>query len=141
MGHSERFKQGYICVDPTHPFRVRICGDMAWLTLKGQGEGISRPEFEFVIPIEQAEEIFTTFCAGKQIDKTRHYLQNHGHQWEIDEFSGCLQGLILAEIELDSIDEVFVFPDWLGQEVSDDSRYCNSNLASLADLAIFKTEF
>lgn len=139
VSRSELFKQGYICTDPAHPFRVRISGSQAWLTLKGQGDSIARPEFEFALPVEQAEEIFTVFCAGKRIDKTRNYIQYHGHQWEIDEFTGCLQGLVIAEIELESVEEEFSVPEWLGIEVSDDPRYCNSNLASLSDLTILET--
>lgn len=137
---SKRMKQGYICTDPAHTLRVRISDNEAWLTLKGQAEGIARHEYEFAIPVKQAEEIYNIFCADRQIDKTRHYLQHHDHQWEIDEFFGCLSGLITAEIELQSIDEYFAAPEWLGREVSDDPRYCNSNLARLKNLDIFTME-
>lgn len=131
---SDRFRQGYICTDPAHTVRVRIAGERAWLTLKGRGEGISHPEFEFAVPAGQAEAMLVEFCRGQLLAKTRHRVAHGGHQWEIDEFSGCLQGLVIAEIELKTADEVFERPAWLGREVSADPRYFNSCLVVRCDL-------
>lgn len=108
--------------------RVRIAGHQAFLTIKGPTTGISRPEFEYEIPLADAQQLMD-LCRGPAIHKTRYFLQYQHHTWEVDEFHGSNAGLWLAEIELDSESDSFVSPPWLGREVSDDVRYHNSALA------------
>lgn len=127
-------QQGYICTEPQHTVRIRLAGELAWLTIKGPTTGISRAEFEFAIPAAEAREALGVFCAETSLQKVRHHVLHQGHTWEIDEFSGCLAGLCLAEIELKSENEHYVTPPWLGREVTNDHRYCNSNLCGLKNL-------
>lgn len=123
-----RLSQGYLSFDPDRTVRVRVAEDGAWLTIKGRGKGISRAEFEYAIPIEEARQLLQ-FCTGSVVDKTRHRISHAGHLWEVDVFHGENDGLIVAEVELDSEDEVVELPPWIGAEVSDDPRYFNSKLA------------
>ncbi len=108
--------------------RVRIAGDEAWLNIKSRDLGVARQEFEYPLPLGDAEALLT-LCVGGRIDKLRHIVERGGHVWEIDEFLGDNAGLIVAEIELASVDEAFDRPTWLGREVSDQARYYNLNLA------------
>jgi len=101
-----------------------------YLTIKGKAQGISRTEYEYEIPLEEAETMLDTLAAGAQIDKCRTTVSYAGHLWEIDEFFGENTGLVVAEIELSRADEPFAKPDWIGREVSDDPRYTNAALAS-----------
>ena len=126
---SFRIRQGYIVNDQKQVIRVREKGDDYFLTIKGNTIGISRLEFEYPIPKEDAEELLKHFCKKTLIDKTRHYVEFKGHTWEVDEFHGDNNGLVVAEIELDSEDEKFEIPDWVGAEVTPDERYYNMNLA------------
>ncbi len=109
--------------------RVRLEGDEARLNLKSRETGPVRQEFEYPIPVEDARALLER-CVGGLIDKRRHLVEHAGHVWEIDEFSGDNAGLIVAEIELDSADEPFERPAWLGLEVTDSARYYNLALAS-----------
>ena len=110
-------------------FRVRIAGDRAFLTLKAPLEGIRRLEFEYPSPPEDARILIRDFCEGAVIEKVRHIIPcPDGKKWEIDEFKGENDGLILAEIELSSAGESFPRPEWLGEEVSGNKDYYNSNL-------------
>ena len=127
---SLRIRQGYIVNDQKQVIRVRKKGADYFLTIKGNTIGISRLEFEFPIPKEDAEELLKHFCKSALIDKTRHYVEYKGHTWEVDEFHGDNNGLIVAEIELDSEDETFDIPHWVGAEVTPDERYYNMNLAT-----------
>ena len=123
-------RQGYISSGPDQvTVRVRRIGEQGFLTLKGATEGISRPELEYEIPVDEADYMLQNFCADRIVSKTRYVLEIKGLQWEVDEFSGLNKGLILAEIELESEDQPFERPDWLGEEVSQDSRYFNAALA------------
>lgn len=124
----ERLSQGYLSRDPARTVRVRVAGDTAWLTIKGKSEGIARAEFEYPIPLADAQALLA-LCEGPLIDKFRHRTEHAGHVWEVDEFLGDNAGLVLAEIELGSADERFETPPWLGTEVSDDPRYFNSALS------------
>lgn len=128
--HSERIVQGYISAEPGCTVRIRIFGEKGFLTIKGSsGEsGLSRSEFEYEIPLADAEELFS-LCKPGVIEKKRYRAVVDSHTWEIDVFSGLNEGLVLAEIELDSEEEVFVLPAWVGKEVTGDSRYYNSMLA------------
>lgn len=132
---SERLTQGYLCSAAERTVRVRIKGEKAFLTIKGQSsaDGLSRYEWEKEIPLSEAKELLA-LCEKGMIDKTRHIvrLPYEGAEavFEIDVFHGENQGLILAEIELDSEDETFDRPDWLGEEVTGDVRYYNSYLSA-----------
>ncbi len=108
--------------------RVRIEGDVANLNIKASVVGSARAEYEYAIPMDEAEQMLATLCVGR-VEKTRHYVEREGLTWEIDAFEGDNAGLVVAEIELDAIDEVFTRPDWLGREVTDDARYYNHALA------------
>ncbi|MBR5026360.1 MAG: CYTH domain-containing protein, partial [Victivallales bacterium] len=103
----------------------------AKLTIKSKKleSGISRYEFEYPIPLEDAETMMAEFCGGRIVEKTRHYVNFAGHCWEVDEFFGANKGLVVAEIELESSDEKFEKPDWVGEDVTADNRYGNQNLA------------
>jgi len=127
-GQGRRFRQAYLSTDKQRVVRVRVVDDDAWLTIKGQTSGITRLEFEYAIPVEDAEHMLESLCHQPVIDKTRYLLKHGDHTWEIDEFHGANEGLVVAEIELDSEEEHFERPEWLGEEVSGDPRYFNSNL-------------
>ena len=124
-----RIAQGYLSLDPDRTVRVRLAGDEAWLTIKGRTSGITRSEFEYAIPFEEALELLS-LCLSTVIDKTRHRIHHAGYLWEIDVFHGANQGLVLAEVELPDETTTPPIPEWAGQEVSDDPRYYNANLAS-----------
>jgi len=130
ISRSKMVKQGYIVNDERQVVRVRSIDDDHFLTIKGNTIGLSRLEFEYGIPKEDAKDMFEHLCGNSTIEKTRHYVEHEGHVWEIDEFHGKNQGLIVAEIELESEDESFQLPDWAGNEVSHDPRYYNMNLTT-----------
>ena len=109
--------------------RVRIAGDAAWLNLKSRELGHTRQEFDYPIPVDDARALLA-LSVGGLVDKRRHYVEYDGRLWEVDEFLGDNAGLVVAEIELDDADAVFAHPDWLGSEVTDESRYYNLALAS-----------
>lgn len=122
--------QGYLASDASCSIRVRIAGERAWLGIKGANLGIERTEFEYRIPLADARELLARFCVRPLIEKTRHYLHYGGHLWEIDEFAGENAGLVVAELELERVDEPFERPPWLGDEVSADPRYYNVSLVT-----------
>jgi adenylate cyclase len=123
-------RQGYLLRDADRTVRIRIAGESGFITVKGRrGEsGLARAEFEYAIPLEDAEEMLR-LCLPPLIEKTRHVVLHAGSRWEVDEFYGDNAGLIVAELELPSEDAEFEKPPWLGMEVSDDPRYFNSRLA------------
>lgn len=125
---GEDIVQGYLSYRKEATVRVRIKKCRAYLTVKGATENITRNEFEYEIPIEDAIEMLK--LCEKKIEKTRYYEKAGEHTFEVDVFKGDNEGLIVAEIELKSEDEDFIKPDWLGEEVSDDARYFNSNLVN-----------
>lgn len=121
------YMQGYLCSGgPT--VRVRTAGETGILTIKGRHLGISRLEFEYEIPLEEARLLMDQLCLPPIIHKTRYIREFEGFTWEIDEFYDDNEGLILAEIELDHEEQLFPKPPWLGQEVTEDGRYYNANL-------------
>ena len=126
---SLKINQGYIINEKSKVIRVREKGDDYFLTIKGNNIGISRLEYDFPISKEDAKELIFHFCKTSLIEKTRHYIEHKGHTWEVDEFHGKNNGLIVAEIELESEDEKFEIPDWVGEEVTQDDRYYNMNLS------------
>lgn len=128
---SSRITQGYICADSGRTVRVRIRDDKGYLTIKGPSDqaGLGRFEWEKEITLEDAKELMTLARTGF-IDKTRYLIRNADgvHTWEVDEFYGDNEGLIMAEVELRSEDDNFEKPEWLGEEVTGDRRYYNSHL-------------
>jgi adenylate cyclase len=126
---SARMRQGYLNREQRCSVRVRTSGDKAWLNIKGTTIGAQRPEFEYEIPLADANVLLDTLSHQPLIEKCRHYLPYQGHLWEIDEFEGENAGLIVAEIELEHADEAFARPDWLGREVTEDVRYYNTSLS------------
>lgn len=122
-------RQGYLAVGPPVAVRVRIMGGKATLNVKKATLDIVRDEFEYEIPEHDAEEMLNNLCEGYPIEKTRYRIEYGGKTWEIDEFGGANSGLVVAEIELDRPDELFLTPPWLGAEVSGDPRYLNSSLS------------
>ncbi len=127
---SHLIKQGYIAHDSGNTVRVRILDEKGILTIKGPSgpDGLSRKEWEMEIPLSDAEDLFT-LCKGGRVEKRRHIVPaGNGRCFEIDEFFGDNEGLVMAEIELGSADEAFEKPSWLGQEVTGDRRYYNSYL-------------
>ncbi len=123
------YAQGYLNRDKHRTVRVRIVEDAAWLTVKGASAGATRAEFEYPIPVADAEQLLA-LCDGPLVRKLRRVVLHAGLAWEIDEFLGDNAGLVVAEIELASEDQAFEPPPWLGAEVTDDVRYFNSNLAA-----------
>jgi len=118
-------QQGYFESTGKASIRVRISGDEANINIKSATLDIVRKEFEIPVPFEDAREMIANLCQQPVIKKTRHYVPFGDHLWEIDVFAGDNEGLVVAEIELSSIDEEFDKPEWLGEEVSDDKRYYN----------------
>lgn len=122
------YRQGYLCSDMGRSVRIRIFNDKGYLTVKGPSKGATRAEFEYEIPADEANEMLEYLCERPIIEKFRYKYQFEGFNWEIDEFLGENQGLIMAEIELPDENTVFKKPDWIGREVTGDPRYLNSNL-------------
>ena len=122
------YRQGYILSQNLNTIRVRIAGEKGFITVKGPTRDASRSEFEYEIPSRDASEILELFNPVT-VEKTRFRIHFNGKLWEVDVFSGENQGLIIAEIELERRDEKFSIPAWIGEEVTEDQRYYNSNLA------------
>lgn len=122
------YKQAYLNEKGDNTVRVRIEGDKAKLTIKGKSGNISRLEFEYDIPMADAEALFT-LAKTPIVEKYRYKIMYAGNCWEVDEFLGMNRGLVVAEIELESETQSFEKPDWIGMEVSGDKRYTNANLA------------
>lgn len=125
---SQVIRQGYFGGTPRASVRVRATDDAAWLNIKSATLGIERHEYEYPVPLSDAEEMLAHLCEGPLIEKTRHHVQYAGHTWEVDEFFGDNAGLVVAELELEHADEPYTAPEWLGAEVSDDPRYYNVSL-------------
>lgn len=125
---SVRMSQGYLVSDEVRSVRVRLEGDEARLNIKSSGIGTSRAEYEYPIPLADAGELLATLC-GTKVEKTRHYVPFADHLWEIDVFEGDNAGLVIAEVELAYEGEPFARPDWVGEDVSLDVRYYNTQLA------------
>ena len=121
--------QGYVAHGGPSSVRVRLAGQghalKAWLTIKGTGTGLSRPEFEYEIPVAEAREMLSNFCTSL-LTKTRYRVRHDGMVWEVDVFDGHAQGLVLAEVELSDVDQIVTLPSWVGREVTHDPRYRNS---------------
>jgi len=128
-GQGIRICQGYLNRDKERTVRVRLSGEKAFLTIKGMNSGATRAEYEYEIPVSHAEELLK-ICDGPVLEKIRYVVDYNGIIWEVDEFLGENEGLIVAEVELKSEDQSFDRPDWIGSEVTADPRYFNSNLCS-----------
>lgn len=122
-------RQAYLAVTEQNTVRVRIDGSAAFLTVKSGGAGLSRQEFEYPIPLADAEHLLAV-RTGRVIEKRRHIVPAGALNWEIDVFGGDLAGLVIAEIELPSETTEIAKPDWLGAEVTGDARYGNAQLAT-----------
>ncbi len=121
------YSQGYLNLDKERTVRIRVAGDQAYLTIKGLSAGVTRREFEYSIPVSDADEMMV-LCTRPLIKKYRHIIYYMGYKWEVDEFVEENSGLVLAELELEFEEEEFEKPGWLGEEVSGDEKYFNSNL-------------
>ena len=128
QGEGVHLVQGYLSSHPERVVRVRIAGTVAKLTVKGKTRGISRAEYEYTIPVADAQQMLDDLCERPLIDKHRYTEQVGAHAWEIDIFHGDNDGLVLAEVELTSETEDVVLPPWVTDEVSQDARYFNANL-------------
>lgn len=125
--HSERLRDGLVAREDDLKVRVRCYGNRTTLCVKSGRRGISRDEFEYEIPRDHAEEIFA-HCTGRILEKTRHYVPAQRGAWEIDVYHDVLDGIVIAEIELDSESAVVQLPDWIGAEITGDPRYSKTNM-------------
>jgi len=128
LGEPVLLRQGYLSSTRERVVRVRIEGEQAVLTIKGASQGATRGEWEYPIPLTDAAELLDTLCEQPLIEKYRRRITHAGMVWEVDEFLGANAGLVVAEIELESEEQAFDKPEWVGEEVSDDARYFNANL-------------
>ena len=126
---AQLLSQGYLNRDKQRTVRVRIAGDEAWLTIKGVSQGATRAEFEYAIPLDDAQQLMA-LCDGPRVEKYRWRVPLGALVWEVDEFLGDNAGLVVAEVELSSEEQAFDKPAWVGAEVTHDPRYFNSSLAS-----------
>jgi adenylate cyclase len=124
---GQLYRQGYILTEPTKTIRVRLTETKGFLTIKGLSVGATRPEYEYEIPVQHAQELLDNFTVS-ELSKIRYKINFKGKIWEVDEFLGTNVGLLIAEIELKSEDETYELPDWVGEEVTGDDKYYNSSL-------------
>ncbi|MGI6084248.1 MAG: CYTH domain-containing protein [Acetivibrionales bacterium] len=121
------YKQGYLCTSPQRTVRIRTVGSKGFLTIKGALRGAVRTEYEYSIPYKDAKELFI-LCEKPLIEKYRYKVPYAGVTWEVDEFCGENKGLVIAEVELEYENQPIELPPWVGEEVTSDARYYNSNL-------------
>jgi adenylate cyclase len=129
---TQMLRQGYLCIaapPAKAEVRIRCVPNRAFITVKGPG-GLTRSEFEYEIPLADAETMLTHFCSTRIIEKSRHRVEFAGVVWEIDEYCGAHQGLVLAEVELRQTKQEVQLPAWLGREVTEDKTFKNANLAA-----------
>lgn len=129
-GESTLIRQGYLNTDKKRTVRVRTKGDQGYLTIKGMTKGVTREEYEYEIPIEEANDMLESLCHRPLIEKRRYVVEQGGLIWEVDAFFGDNDGLLIAEVELESENQVFDKPPWIGAEVTDDARFFNVNLVN-----------
>lgn len=127
--NGARYRQGYLNSDKARSVRVRVGKGKGYLTIKGETRGATRQEFEYEIPVAEADALLDGLCERPLIEKVRYEVVYGGLTWEVDEFYGDNEGLVIAEVELTSEEQMFEKPDWVGQEVTGDARYYNVNLA------------
>lgn len=128
LTQGQSLKQGYICNDPERVVRVRLAEAAAFITVKGSNVGATRLEFEYAIPVADAQTMLEELCPAPLIEKVRHRIAHQDHIWDVDVFSGDNAGLVIAEVELNDEDELVALPDWVEREVTGESAYYNSNL-------------
>jgi CYTH domain-containing protein len=128
LAQGIRYRQGYLSTTKESTVRVRTIENTGYLTVKGESQGASRSEFEYEIPVEDANAMLDQLCAKPLIEKNRYKIKYEGFTWEVDEFFGENQGLVVAEVELENEDQAYAKPEWVGMEVTEDQRYFNSNL-------------
>lgn len=128
LANGKLYRQGYLSTKKSCTVRVRLVGNQGYITIKGATQGISRAEYEYPIPAEDAQAMLDNLCDRPLIEKTRYKIELAGLVWEVDEFAGENQGLIVAEVELTDENQIIELPDWIDKEVSDDPRYFNANL-------------
>jgi len=121
-------KQGFLNTDPQRVVRIRVRDDHAYLTIKGKSKGMERTEFEYEIPVDDANSMIEELCLKPVIEKIRYVVVFGNHTWEIDEFRGENEGLVIAEVELKNENEDLILPDWIGKEVTGNHKYYNNNL-------------
>lgn len=129
LGSGTEYLQGYLSCVPERTVRVRIMGPVAALTVKGRAQAMTRPEFEYEIPVSDARELLA-LCLPPLVEKTRYCIYHGDDLWEVDEFHGLNAGLIVAECELSTPSQSLVLPAWIGEEVTGDPRYYNANLVA-----------
>ena len=125
---TSRIRDGLVASENGRKVRVRILEDGATLAIKGPRSGLGRREYEYKIPTSEAEEILRTMCAGRHLEKVRHYVPHAGVMWEIDVYEGLLEGIVIAEVELDREDRQLELPNWVGEEVTGDERYSKASM-------------
>jgi CYTH domain-containing protein len=128
IGQGTMYRQGYLNSDENRNVRVRVIDDRGYLTVKGISQGATRVEYEYEIPKPEADAMLDNLCEQPLIIKKRFKIEFKGHVWEVDEFLGENLGLIIAELELESETQTFIKPEWIGEEVTGDPKYFNSNL-------------
>lgn len=122
------YMQGYLSRQKERTVRVRVVGDIGYLTIKGESKKASRLEYEYTISVDDAKEMLEFLCEKPILSKYRYKVLYKNTLWEIDEFLGENEGLVLAEVELESEDQMIDLPPWIGREVTDDAKYYNANL-------------
>lgn len=125
VSKQKTITQGYLANTDRGSIRIRVTDDSASLNIKSMTLGVRRSEYDYPVPLTEAREILDTLCMQPLIEKTRYYIEQENHTWEIDVFTGANSGLVVAEIELSDTEEEFSRPDWLGPEISDEPRYYN----------------
>ena len=128
LAAGTHYRQGYLSTVKERTVRVRTINEEAFLTIKGITQGFTRVEYEYEIPHGDAVELLDDLCLQPIVEKHRYKIEVEGLTWEVDEFHGVNEGLIVAEVELESEEQEFSRPDWIGEEVSEDPRYYNANL-------------
>jgi CYTH domain-containing protein len=128
LAKPQFYQQGYIDTINQTTIRIRIVGEKGFLTIKGKSQGIARSEYEYQIPLADAQQMLQELCQKPQIQKNRYQIQVKELLWDVDEFLGDNSGLIIAEVELEKEDQIIELPEWIAQEVSLDPRYFNYNL-------------
>jgi len=130
QGKGKRYRQGYLSTVKERTVRVRTAGDEGYITVKGITKGDTRPEYEYEIPLADANEMLDQLCERPIIEKTRYRIPQGPVVWEVDEFEGVNRGLITAEVELKDANQQVALPDWIEKEVTGDPRYYNANLVA-----------
>ena len=131
-GQGKLYRQGYLSLEKERVVRIRIAGEQAVITIKGARHNYSAAEYEYPLPLADAQEMLDDLCVHPLIEKVRYRVLHEGLLWEVDEFSGDNAGLLVAEVELERADQPVPLPPWVGQEVSDDKRYANASLVLYA---------